>query len=41
MPDNKQMEQIAKDGVFEFLWIYVPTLFAGATGSTGNANAIN
>jgi len=38
--DNKPMEQMAKDGVHEFLWIFVPVPFAGATGSPGDAVAI-
>ena len=38
--DNKVMDQMAKDGVYEFLWIFVPVPFAGATGSPGDAIAI-
>ena len=38
--DNKVMVQMAKDGVYEFLFIFVPVPFAGATGSPGDAIAI-
>ena len=38
--DNKSMAQMAKDGVYEFLFIFVPVPFAGATGSPGDAIAI-
>jgi len=39
--DNKPMEQMAKDGVYKFLWIFVPVPFAGATGSPGDAIAVH
>jgi len=32
--------QMAKDGVYEFLWIYIPVPLAGATGSPGEPIAI-
>jgi len=38
--DNDTMAQMAKDGVYEFLFIFVPVPFAGATGSPGDAIAI-
>lgn len=38
--DNAVMAQMAKDGVYEFLFIFVPVPFAGATGSPGDAIAI-
>ncbi|MGQ9693714.1 MAG: cyclase family protein [Thermodesulfobacteriota bacterium] len=38
--DNKVMEQMIKDKVYEFLFIFVPVPFAGATGSPGDAIAI-
>ena len=38
--DNEPMAQMAKDGVYEFLFIFVPVPFAGATGSPGDAIAI-
>jgi len=34
------MKQMAKDGVYEFLWVYIPVPFAGATGSCGEPIAI-
>jgi kynurenine formamidase len=39
--DNQVMGQMAKDGVYEFLWVFVPVPFAGATGSPGDAIAIH
>ena len=38
--DNEPLAQMAKDGVYEFLFIFVPVPFAGATGSPGDAIAI-
>jgi len=38
--DDVPMKQMAKDKVYEFLWIFVPVPFAGATGSPGDAIAI-
>ena len=38
--DIKPMAQMAADGVYEFLFIFVPVPFAGATGSPGDAIAI-
>jgi kynurenine formamidase len=38
--DNEPMAQMARDGVYEFLWIYIPVPFAGATGSPGEPIAI-
>ena len=34
------MAQMARDGVYEFLWIFVPVQFEGATGSPGDGIAI-
>jgi kynurenine formamidase len=34
------MGQMAKDGVYEFLFIYIPVPLAGATGSPGEPIAI-
>ncbi len=34
------MSQMAADGTYEFLWIFVPLPLAGATGSPGDAIAI-
>jgi hypothetical protein len=39
--DNKVMEQMANDGAYEFLYIFVPVPFAGATGSTDDAIAVH
>lgn len=39
--DNEPMAQMAKDGVYEFLLIFVPVPFAGATGSPGDVIAIH
>ncbi len=39
--DNETMAQMASDGVYEFLFIFVPVPFAGATGSPGDAIAIH
>lgn len=38
--NNEVMEQMIKDKVYEFLFIFVPVPFAGATGSPGDAIAI-
>jgi len=38
--DDVPMKQMVKEGVYEFLWIFVPVPFAGATGSPGDAIAI-
>lgn len=38
--DDIPMKKMAKDGVYEFLFIFVPVPFAGATGSPGDAIAI-
>jgi kynurenine formamidase len=35
------MNQMAKDGAYEFLWIFVPVQFQGATGSPGDGIAID
>jgi len=32
--------QMAKDGVYDFLFVYIPVPFAGATGSPGEPIAI-
>jgi len=37
---TKVLSQMAKDGVYEFLWIYIPVQFGGATGSPGEGIAI-
>jgi kynurenine formamidase len=37
---TKAMNQMAADGTYEFLFIFVPVPFAGATGSPGDAIAI-
>jgi kynurenine formamidase len=37
---TKAMDQMAADGTYEFLWIFVPVPFVGATGSPGDAIAI-
>jgi kynurenine formamidase len=37
---SKVMAQMAKDGTYEFLWIFVPVPFEGATGSPGDGIAI-
>jgi kynurenine formamidase len=37
---TKVMDQMAADGTYEFLWIFVPVPFAGATGSPGDGIAI-
>jgi kynurenine formamidase len=37
---TKVMDQMAADGVYEFLWIFVPVQFEGATGSPGDGIAI-
>jgi hypothetical protein len=34
------MEQMAKDGVYQLLWIFMPVPFAGTTRSPGDAIAI-
>ena len=39
--DNEPLARMAKDGVYEFLFIFVPVPFAGATGSPGDAIAIH
>jgi kynurenine formamidase len=38
--NNDVMDQMARDGVYEFLWIFVPVQFQGATGSPGDGIAI-
>ena len=38
--NNNVMDQMTKDGTFEFLWIFVPVQFEGATGSPGDGIAI-
>jgi len=38
--NDKVMKQMAKDGAYEFLWIFVPVPFEGATGSPGDGIAI-
>jgi kynurenine formamidase len=38
--NNEVMAQMIKDKVYEFLFIFVPVPFAGATGSPGDAIAI-
>lgn len=38
--NHKVMAQMAKDGIYEFLFIFVPVPFVGATGSPGDAIAI-
>ena len=38
--DTEIMEQMARDGVYEFMWIYNPVRFMGATGSPGDPLAI-
>jgi kynurenine formamidase len=38
--NNKVMDQMTKDGTNEFLWIFVPVQFEGATGSPGDGIAI-
>ena len=38
--NHEAMNEMAKDGAYEFLWIYVPVPFAGATGSPGEPIAI-
>lgn len=38
--DDTVMKQMAKDGAYEFLFIFVPVPFAGATGSPGDAIAV-
>ncbi len=39
--DNEALSRMARDGVYEFLFIFVPVPFAGATGSPGDAIAIH
>ncbi|MEW6262200.1 MAG: cyclase family protein [Thermodesulfobacteriota bacterium] len=34
------LKELVKDGAYEFLWVFVPVPFAGATGSPGDAIAI-
>jgi kynurenine formamidase len=34
--NTETMEQMAKDGVYEFMWVYNPVRFEGATGSPGD-----
>ena len=38
--NTKVMDQMAADGTYEFLWIWIPVPFVGATGSCGDAVAI-
>jgi kynurenine formamidase len=38
--NNEVMAQMAKDGVYEFLFIFVPVPLAGATGSPGDVVAV-
>jgi len=38
--NNAVMDQMAEDGTYEFLWIFVPVPFEGATGSPGDGIAI-
>lgn len=38
--NNEVMAQMAADGTYEFLWIFVPVPFEGATGSPGDGIAI-
>ena len=38
--ENLNLEQLAEDGVHEFLFIFTPTRFKGATGSPGRPIAI-
>ncbi len=38
--ENLNLDALAKDGVYEFLFIFVPVPFVGATGSPGDAIAI-
>jgi kynurenine formamidase len=38
--DTRVMSQMAKDGVYDFLYIYIPVPFSGATGSPGEPIAI-
>ena len=38
--NTKVMSQMAKDGVYEFMFVFVPVPFVGATGSPGDVIAI-
>ena len=38
--NTKVMSQMAKEGVYEFMFVYVPVPFVGATGSPGDVIAI-
>ena len=38
--ENLNLSKLAEDNVYEFLFIFVPVPFAGATGSPGDAIAI-
>ncbi|UCD72408.1 MAG: cyclase family protein [Syntrophobacterales bacterium] len=38
--NTETMEQMVKDGVYEFMWVYNPVRFMGATGSPGDPLAI-
>jgi kynurenine formamidase len=38
--NTETMEQMAKDGVYEFMWVYNPVRFEGATGSPGDPVAV-
>jgi kynurenine formamidase len=38
---SEVMDQMARDGAYEFLWIFVPVPFWGATGSPGDGIAID
>ena len=38
--NHETMNEMASDGAYEFLWIYVPVPFAGATGSPGEPIAV-
>ena len=37
---HEAMTEMAKDGTYEFLFVFVPVPFVGATGSPGDAIAI-
>jgi kynurenine formamidase len=37
---SEVLSQMASEGVYEFLWIYIPVQFGGATGSPGEGIAI-
>jgi kynurenine formamidase len=38
--NHDSMAEMAKDGAYDFLWIYIPVPFTGATGSPGEPIAI-